>query len=140
MFGRGAEEVLALAHAGIPFRVIPGLTSGLAGLAAAGIPATVRGLNQAIVLATGHSAEGERDPIASLDWAALARLGQPIVLLHGGAHLRRDRGPADRSRHAAAYPGSGDLSGGEPLAARSAPQPSKPSTPSCAPKNCPHRP
>ena len=80
VFGRGAEEALALARAGIPFRVIPGLTSGLAGLAAAHIPATVRGINQAIVLATGHSAEGEDDPIASLDWSALARLGQPIVL------------------------------------------------------------
>jgi uroporphyrin-III C-methyltransferase len=80
VFGRGAEEALALAQAGIPFRVIPGLTSGLAGLAAAHIPATVRGINQAIVLATGHSAEGESDPIASLDWSALARLGQPIVL------------------------------------------------------------
>ncbi len=80
VFGRGAEEVLSLARAEIPFRVIPGLTSGLAGLAAAHIPATVRGVNQAIVLATGHSAEGEAEPIASLDWAALARLGQPIVL------------------------------------------------------------
>ena len=80
VFGRGAEEALGLVQAGVPFRVIPGLTSGLAGLAAAHIPATVRGVNQAIILATGHSAEGESDPIASLDWAALARLGQPIVL------------------------------------------------------------
>ena len=80
VFGRGAEEALGLAQAGIPFRIIPGLTSGLAGLAAAQIPATIRGINQAIVLATGHSAEGESDPIASLDWDALARLGQPIVL------------------------------------------------------------
>ncbi len=80
VFGRGAEEALVLAAAGIPFRIVPGLTAGLAGLAAAGIPATVRGVNQAIVLATGHSAEGEDDPVASLDWAALARLGQPIVL------------------------------------------------------------
>ena len=80
VFGRGAEEAVALADAGIPYRVVPGLTSGLAGLAAAGIPATVRGINQAIVLATGHSAEGEADAIASLDWEALARLDQPIVL------------------------------------------------------------
>ncbi len=80
VFGRGAEEALALADAGIPFRIVPGLTAGLAGLAAAGIPATVRGVNQAIVLATGHSAEGEVDPVAGLDWAALARLNQPIVL------------------------------------------------------------
>ena len=80
VFGRGAEEALVLAANGIPFRIVPGLTAGLAGLAAAGIPATMRGVNQAIVLATGHSAEGEEDPVASLDWAALARLGQPIVL------------------------------------------------------------
>lgn len=80
VFGRGAEEALVLAANNIPFRIVPGLTAGLAGLAAAGIPATMRGVNQAIVLATGHSAEGEADPVASLDWTALARLGQPIVL------------------------------------------------------------
>ena len=80
VFGRGAEEAMVLAAQGIPFRMVPGLTAGLAGLAAAGIPATVRGVNQAIVLATGHGAEGEADPVASLDWTALARLGQPIVL------------------------------------------------------------
>lgn len=80
VFGRGAEEALVLAQNDIPFRIIPGLTAGLAGLAAAGIPATMRGVNQAIVLATGHSAEGEADPVAALDWTALARLGQPIVL------------------------------------------------------------
>jgi len=77
VFGRGAEEALALAEAGIPFRVVPGLTAGLAGLAAAGIPATQRGVNQAVVLATGHAAEGSAE---ALDWAALARLGQPVVL------------------------------------------------------------
>ncbi|MCQ8242528.1 uroporphyrinogen-III C-methyltransferase [Rhizosaccharibacter radicis] len=80
VFGRGAEEAAELVRAGIPFRIIPGLTSGLAGLTTAGIPATVRGVNQAVVLATGHSAEGELDPVASLDWDALARLRQPLVL------------------------------------------------------------
>ncbi|HWL79802.1 MAG TPA: uroporphyrinogen-III C-methyltransferase [Roseomonas sp.] len=77
VFGRGGEEALALAAAGIPFRVVAGLTAGLAGLAAAGIPATQRGVNQAVVLATGHAAEGADE---ALDWAALARLGQPLVL------------------------------------------------------------
>ncbi|MFC3123560.1 uroporphyrinogen-III C-methyltransferase [Pseudoroseomonas globiformis] len=77
VFGRGAEEALALADAAIPCRIVPGLTAGLAGLAAAGIPATQRGVNQAVVLATGHAAEGAED---ALDWAALARLGQPILL------------------------------------------------------------
>jgi uroporphyrin-III C-methyltransferase len=74
IFGRGGEEALALAQAGIPFRVIPGVTAGLAALAAAQIPATMRGINQAVILATGHGADG--DP----DWAALARTGQPLVL------------------------------------------------------------
>lgn len=76
VFGRGGEEVLTLAREGVPFRVIPGITAGLAGLAAASIPATLRGVNQAVVFATGHSAEEE----GALDWTALARLDQPIVL------------------------------------------------------------
>ncbi len=75
VFGRGGEEALALARAGVPFRLLPGVTAGLAGLAAAAIPATLRGVNQAIVLATGHDPEG-----GGLDWAGLARLDQPIVL------------------------------------------------------------
>ncbi|MBO1075150.1 uroporphyrinogen-III C-methyltransferase [Roseomonas marmotae] len=77
VFGRGGEEALALAAAGIPFRVVPGLTAGLAALAHAGIPATMRGINHAVVLATGHGAADAED---GLDWSALARLGQPIVL------------------------------------------------------------
>lgn len=76
VFGRGGEEALALAEAGIPFRVVSGVTAGLAGLSAAGIPATMRGINHAVILATGHAATEE----GGLDWAALARLGQPIVL------------------------------------------------------------
>jgi len=78
VFGRGGEEVLALAAHGIPFRIIPGVTSGLAALTAALIPATLRGANQAVVLATGHGADGA--PAETVDWAALARLGQPLVL------------------------------------------------------------
>src|SRR5580704_3744612 len=51
VFGRGGEEALALARAGVPFRIIPGVTAGLAALAAAGIPATLRGINRAVVFA-----------------------------------------------------------------------------------------
>ena len=76
MFGRGGEEAVALAEASIAFRVLPGLTAGLAGLTAAAIPATMRQTNQAVILATGHAAETSE----TLDWAALARTGQPIVL------------------------------------------------------------
>ena len=83
VFGRGGEEMLALAGAGIPFRVIPGVTAGLGGLASAGIPATMRGVNQAIILATGHDPnEG-----GSIDWSALARTRQPIVLYMGLRNL-----------------------------------------------------
>src|ERR1700709_74420 len=76
VFGRGGEEVLALAEAGIPFRVIPGMTAGgVGGLAAALMPATTRGINQAVILATGQGAESQH---ASLNWEAMAALGQPI--------------------------------------------------------------
>jgi uroporphyrin-III C-methyltransferase len=76
VFGRGGEEALALAAAGVPFRLIPGVTAGLAGLAAARIPATMRGINQAVIFAAGHGA----DPDDAPDWGALAQTGVPIVL------------------------------------------------------------
>jgi uroporphyrin-III C-methyltransferase len=75
MFGRGGEEALALSAAGVPFRIIPGVTAGLAGLTAAAIPATFRGMNRALILAAGYGADDD-----GLDWTALARTGQPIVL------------------------------------------------------------
>src|SRR5580704_1066608 len=74
VFGRGGEEAMVLAAAGVPFRVIPGVTAGLAALAAAAIPATLRGTNRALIFAAGHGADEE------FDWAPLARTGQPIVL------------------------------------------------------------
>jgi uroporphyrin-III C-methyltransferase len=83
VFGRGGEEMLALAAAGVTFRVIPGVTAGLGGLASAGIPATMRGVNQAIILATGHDPDEEGD----IDWSALARTRQPIVLYMGLRNL-----------------------------------------------------
>jgi uroporphyrin-III C-methyltransferase len=74
VFGRGGEEAAALAEAGIPFRVIPGITAGLAALASALIPATLRGTNRAVIFAAGHGAE------ENFDWAPLVRTGQPLVL------------------------------------------------------------
>jgi uroporphyrin-III C-methyltransferase len=74
VFGRGGEEAAALAAAGVPFRIIPGVTAGLAALAAADIPATMRGVNRAVIFAAGHAAEED------FDWAPLVRTGQPIVL------------------------------------------------------------
>src|SRR5439155_26644596 len=77
VFGRGWDEAEALTAAGIRFRIIPGITSGLAAAALAGIPATTRDTNHAVVLAAGHRAEDGR---STADWEALGRLGQPIVL------------------------------------------------------------
>jgi uroporphyrin-III C-methyltransferase len=85
VFGRGGEEMLALAAAGIPFRVVPGVTAALGGLASACIPATMRGVNQAIILATGHDPDEDGD----IDWSALARIRQPIVLYMGLRNLEK---------------------------------------------------
>jgi uroporphyrin-III C-methyltransferase len=84
VFGRGWDEALALTEAGIRFRVIPGLTSGLAAAALAGIPATTRDTNHAVVLAAGHRAEDNR---STDDWQALAKLRQPLVLYMPMAQL-----------------------------------------------------
>ncbi len=83
VFGRGGEEAKALAAAGVPFRVIPGITAGLAALAAAAIPATLRGVNRAVIFAAGHGADED------FDWAPLARTGQPIVLFMVMHNLER---------------------------------------------------
>jgi uroporphyrin-III C-methyltransferase len=83
VFGRGGEEAMALASANIPFRIIPGITSGLAALTVASIPATMRGVNHALILVTGHSGDGED----MIDWGALARTGQPIILYMGLRNL-----------------------------------------------------
>jgi uroporphyrin-III C-methyltransferase len=85
VFGRGGEEALALAAAGVPFRVVPGITSGIGGLAYAGIPLTHRMLSPSVALVTGHGAGG--DAPRDVDWAALARGTRTIVLYMGLKHL-----------------------------------------------------
>ncbi len=77
VFGRGAEEALALADAGIPFRVVPGVTAGVGGLAYAGIPTTARDCNASIAFVTGHGQDGEVP--AGFDWDGLARGAQVLV-------------------------------------------------------------
>jgi uroporphyrin-III C-methyltransferase len=84
VFGRGGEEAFALAAAGVPFRVVPGVTAGIGGLAYAGIPLTHRMLSPSVALVTGHGA-GSGAP-RGVDWAALARGARTIVLYMG---LRR---------------------------------------------------
>jgi uroporphyrin-III C-methyltransferase len=78
VFGRGAEEALFLAQAGIPFRIVPGVTAGIGGLAYAGIPVTHRDTNHVVTFLTGHGADGK---LPELDWRAIAR-GSPTLVLY----------------------------------------------------------
>ena len=84
VFGRGGEEAEQLAAAGIPFEVVPGVTSAIAGPAAAGIPVTHRDWSASIAIATAHEAPGKAG--SRLDWEALAR-ADTIVLLMGVERL-----------------------------------------------------
>lgn len=79
VFGRGAEEALALVEAGIHFRVIPGVSAGIGGLEYAGIPLTHRETNEAVTFVTGHNVSG--DVPDHVDWAAIAR-GSPVIVLY----------------------------------------------------------
>ena len=79
VFGRGAEEALALVAAGIPFRIVPGITAGIGGLAYAGIPVTHRETNSAVTFITGHNSDGTVPD--GLDWGAIAR-GAPVLVLY----------------------------------------------------------
>ncbi len=74
LFGRGGEEALALAAAGVPFRIVPGVSAGVGGTAAAGIPTTHRGLAQSVAFATGQGAGGEPD------WETFSRAADVLVL------------------------------------------------------------
>lgn len=77
VFGRGGEEALALCAAGIPFRIIPGITSGTGALAAAGIPLTHRGLNSCAAFVTGHDSQGQVPQ--DIDWPALCKAVPVLV-------------------------------------------------------------
>jgi uroporphyrin-III C-methyltransferase len=102
MFGRGGEEAGALARAGIRFRIVPGISSGLGGLAYAGIPVTHRDTNHAVIFLTGHDESGAMPQ--SIDWMAIANAAPVIVMFMAVKHLAAiaekllaaGRDPADR--------------------------------------------
>src|SRR6202000_914695 len=78
VFGRGAEEAIALAEAGVKFRGVPGGTAGIGGRAYANIPVTHRDTSHAVTFVTGHGADGK---LPALDWHAIAR-GSPTLVLY----------------------------------------------------------
>lgn len=98
IFGRGGEEALALAAAGIPFRIVPGISAGIGGTTAASIPLTHRSVARTVTFATGHDVT---DALADLEAAASSDV---LVLYMAGRHLgtiaarllRAGRDPADK--------------------------------------------
>jgi uroporphyrinogen III methyltransferase/synthase len=85
VFGRGGEEAEALAAAGIPFEVVPGITSAIGAPAYAGIPLTHRGVSTHFTVVTGH--EDPAKDHTDVDWAALARAGGTLVILMGARRI-----------------------------------------------------
>ena len=93
------EEAQALARAGVPFRIVPGITAGIGGLAYAGIPVTHRDTNHAVTFITGHGIDGK---LTRLDWAAVSR-GAPTLVLYMArkfaGEIARDLMAAGRPPH-----------------------------------------
>ncbi|MGH3442271.1 MAG: uroporphyrinogen-III C-methyltransferase [Nitriliruptorales bacterium] len=85
VLGRGGEEAVACVEAGIPFEVVPGITSAVAAPAAAGIPVTHRGIATGFAVVTGH--EDPTKPEHQNDWAALAAFPGTLVVLMGVGNL-----------------------------------------------------
>lgn len=101
MFGRGGEECQHLVKAGIPFRIVPGITAGIGGLAYAGLPSTHRDTNHSVIFLTGHDASGNLP--ANVDWRAIAT-ASPVIVMYmavknldeiADALLQGGRDPAD---------------------------------------------
>jgi len=79
VFGRGGEEALTLVEHGVPFRIVPGISAGIGGLAYAGIPATHRDINHSVTFLTGHDASGIVPD--AVDWISVAR-GSPVIIMY----------------------------------------------------------
>lgn len=81
VFGRGGEEMEELVKAGVPVEVVPGITSGIAAPAYAGIPLTHRAFSSSVTFVTGHESAGKYRP--EVDWAAIAQGSETIVIYMG---------------------------------------------------------
>ena len=87
LFGRGGEEAIACRDWGIPFEVVPGVTSAIAAPELAGIPVTHRKVASALTIVTGHEEPGKDSP---LDWRAMAGLDGTLVVLMGVSRLEEN--------------------------------------------------
>lgn len=85
VFGRGAEEALTLVENGVPFRIVPGITAGIGGLAYAGIAATHRDINQSVTFLTGHDATGLLPD--RIDWDGISKSSPVIVMYMAMKHI-----------------------------------------------------
>ncbi|MGO1118258.1 uroporphyrinogen-III C-methyltransferase [Rhodovibrionaceae bacterium A322] len=85
VFGRGGEEGLKLVEQGVPFRIVPGITAGIGGLAYAGLPVTHREINQSVTFVTGHDSTGSMP--GAINWKGLAQGSQVLVLYMAIKHL-----------------------------------------------------
>ena len=91
IFGRGGEEMADLVEAGVPVEVVPGVTSGIAAPAYAGIPLTHRSYSSSVTFVTGHEAAGKYRP--AVDWQAIAQGSETIVIymgIHNLANIVRE--------------------------------------------------
>ncbi|TCL73890.1 uroporphyrinogen-III C-methyltransferase [Rhizobium sp. BK251] len=79
VFGRGGEEALTLVEYNIPFRIVPGITAGIGGLAYAGIPVTHRDINHAVTFLTGHDSSGVVPD--AINWEAIGK-GSPVIVMY----------------------------------------------------------
>jgi uroporphyrin-III C-methyltransferase len=112
VFGRGGEEIAVCTAAGIPVRVIPGITSAVAAPELAGIPVTQRGLSQGFTVVSGHLPPGH--PGSTIDWAALARTNTTLVVMMGVAEIRAIVAALTRAGMSADIPAAVIASAGTP--------------------------
>lgn len=89
IFGRGAEEAEFLAERGIKFEIVPGISSAVASPAYAGIPLTHRALASSVAIVTGHEEDGKSEANRAVNWPALAKASDTIVVLMGIAQLEK---------------------------------------------------
>ena len=85
VFGRGGEEMADLITAGVPVEIVPGITSGIAAPAYAGIPLTHRDYSSSVTFVTGHEAAGKYQP--QVNWRSIAHSGSTIVIYMGVQNL-----------------------------------------------------